>query len=288
MTWEETIEMIRGQEAYKDLVVQAYFDKNLSLNVQRFAKSEEFTETLKIINQYQPNATSILDIGSGNGISAINFALKGYKVTVVEPDKSNTVGSGAIRILKDDYKLDNLTIYDSYAEDIHFDEATFDVVYIRQAMHHANDLKKFIKEAVRVLKPNGLLLTVRDHVIYNPKDKQWFLESHPLHKFYGGENAYTAHEYKQAIVKAGATIKKELKYYDSVINYFPLTREEKKGLETRNINNYKNQLKKKIGFLVNLPFVFYLYKLIKGIDVSKILDETKIPGRMYTYIAIKK
>lgn len=288
MTWEETIEMIRGQEEYKDLVVKAYFDKNLSLNVQRFAKSEEFTETLKIINQYQPNATSILDIGSGNGISAINFALKGYKVTVVEPDKSTTVGSGAIRILKDEYKLNNITIYDSYAEDIHFDEATFDVVYIRQAMHHANDLKKFIKEAVRVLKPNGLLLTVRDHVIYNPNDKQWFLEEHPLHKFYGGENAYTAQEYKQAIVKAGATIKKELKYYDSVINYFPLTKKEKKGLEIRNINNYKTQLKKKIGFLVNLPFVFYLYKLIKGIDASKILDETKIPGRMYTYIAIKK
>ncbi len=112
-------------------------------------------------------------------------------VTAVEPDPSLTVGAGAVRKLKEHYELKNLEDYENFAEDINFKSNYFDIVYIRQAMHHANNLNKFIKECVRVLKPNGLLLTIRDHVIYDEKDKNWFLEYHPLHKIYEGENAFT-------------------------------------------------------------------------------------------------
>ena len=101
MTWEETIIKIRKEDDYKILVEQAYLDENLELNVQRFSKSKEFEQTLMIIKSYQPNTSSILDIGCGNGISAINLALKGYNVTAVEPDKSKTVGAGAIKELKE-------------------------------------------------------------------------------------------------------------------------------------------------------------------------------------------
>ena len=97
MTWEETIISIRENEEFKDLVEKAYFDEDLELNVKRFESSEEFNETLKIINKYAPRAKSILDIGCGNGISSINFALKNYHVAAVEPDSSNTVGAGAIK-----------------------------------------------------------------------------------------------------------------------------------------------------------------------------------------------
>lgn len=288
MTWEQTIEMIRSQEEYAELVEKAYFDANLSLNVERFGVSEEFKETLKIINKHQTNAKSILDIGCGNGISTINFSLKGYDVTAVEPDKSKTIGAEAIQLLKTHYNLDNLKIYNVFAEDINFPDNTFDVVYVRQAMHHANHLNKFIEECVRVLKPNGLLLTIRDHVIYNKKDKHWFLEMHPLHKYYGGENAYTSKEYRDAFINAGADIKEEIKYYDNVINYFPTSTSELARMKERKIKKYKSQLKRKIGLLASFPFVFNLYKLVKGINESNIFDETKVPGRMYSYIVIKK
>ena len=182
MTWEETIKYIREEEDFKDLVRLAYFDENLSLNVQRFGESEEFIETLKLIKKFQPNATSILDIGSGNGISAVNFALKNFKVTSVEPDPSDTVGYGAICELKEYFNLEDLKVYNAFTEDIAFPNASFDVVYVRQAMHHANNLNKFIAECVRVLKPGGLLLTIRDHVIYSDNDKIAFLKAHPLQK----------------------------------------------------------------------------------------------------------
>lgn len=288
MTWEETIEKIRKDPEFKDLVRLAYFDADLGLNVKRFGESEEFEETLSIIKAYRPDCKSIIDIGSGNGISAINFALQGLSVTSVEPDRSNTVGSGAIRILKEECQLNNIEIFDSFAEDISFSENSFDVVYVRQAMHHANNLEDFIRECVRVLKPNGLLLTVRDHVIYDKKDKDWFLASHPLHKFYGGENAYTAEAYKNAITKAGAMVEKELKHFDSVINYFPLTMTNLEQIKSSYLDGVRNHFNKRVGVLSKFPGMFDIYKLFKGIDSSKALKEKDVAGRMYTYIAIKK
>ena len=77
-------------------------------------------------------------------------------------------------------------------------------------MHHAQDLNKFIKESARVLKRGGHLFTIRDHVIFNESDKEWFFQNHPLHKFYGGENAYTAEEYRNAFQQAGLVIFKRI------------------------------------------------------------------------------
>jgi ubiquinone/menaquinone biosynthesis C-methylase UbiE len=287
MTWEETIEYIRTNAEYQTLIRDAYFDSDLAKNVENYKSGEEFKETLKLVQSYAPDARTILDIGCGNGISSISFALKGYQITAVEPDPSNTIGAGAIRILKEKYQLDNIEIHESLAEDINFPSESFDIVYIRQAMHHANDLTKFIGECGRVLKKGGLLITIRDHVIYNAKDKEWFLEEHPLHKFYGGENAFTSLEYKKAMQEASLKIQLELKYYDSVINYFPLTKNE---YETRAQNAedlLKSHLSKKIGFLSKIPFIFTLYKRQSGFIIEKFNDERLIPGRMYSYIAIK-
>ena len=285
MTWEETIIKIRKDNDFKTLVEQAYFDEDLKLNVERFSKSREFEETLKIVKSYAPSASSVLDIGCGNGNSAINFALKGYKVTAVEPDKSNTVGAGAIKQVKEIYKLKNIDVFEAYAEEINFKSNSFDLVYVRQAMHHANDLQKFVKECVRVLKPNGLLLTIRDHVIYNETDKEWFLRTHPLHKFYGGENAFTRNEYIKAIENAGAKILKEYKYYDSIINFSPKSTEEIEQIKKEKTIEQKKRLKKKIGTISKFSLVWDFYKLVSG---YRPLNEKEVPGRMYSYLARKK
>ena len=152
-------------------------------------------------------------------------------------------------------------------------------------MHHANKLQDFVGECVRVLKPNGLLLTVRDHVVFDEKDKAWFLEAHPLHHFYGGENAYSAEAYRQSIKRAGATVVKELKHYDSVINYFPSTPEDIERKRKEKESKHRKKLKRKIGVLVNIPLVWQLYKYLRGYSA---LNESQIAGRMYSYIALKK
>ena len=285
MTWEETIAYIRTQPEYSDLVRDAYFDADLELNVERFKQSAEFRETVSLLKKYAPNAKTLLDVGCGNGVSTINLAELGYEVTAVEPDPSLTVGAGAIRILKDKLNLNHLTIFEDFAENIKFPDNSFDVVYVRQAMHHANELDKFIEECVRVLKPKGLLLTIRDHVIFNEADKQLFLKSHPLQKFYGGENAFTPKAYQEAFKKAGAIIVKELKFYDSVINYFPSNSEAIKEKSSKKRAKQKQKLQNKIGSIAKFSLVWSLYERMSGF---RPLNEHHVAGRMYSYIAIKK
>jgi ubiquinone/menaquinone biosynthesis C-methylase UbiE len=152
-------------------------------------------------------------------------------------------------------------------------------------MHHANDLNKFIKECVRVLKPNGLLLIIRDHVIYDKEDKEWFLESHPLQKYYGGENAFTSNQHKNAIIKAGAKVVKELRYFDSIINYFPFSEDDIIEMKKQNIMLQKIKLVNKLGIIGKNWLVWEIYRLLSN---YKPLNEALIPGRMYSYIARKK
>jgi len=287
MTWEETIKFIRTQPEFKYLVDKAYFEEDLSLNVERFKQSEEFTETLKLLKQYQPNAKTVLDIGSGNGISAVALALQGYDVVTIEPDSSDTIGAGAIRKLKEYYNLTNLEIYEAYAEELHLPNESFDIVYTRQCMHHAYDLDKFVAESSRVTKKNGLFITIRDHVIFDQKDKEWFLENHPLQKFYGGENAFHPIEYRKAMENAGLRVEKEIKYFESVINFFPISKEEifnqfqvKKSKAILRLNN-------KIGILSKLPVLQNMYFKRLGLDKETFYNEDKIPGRMYSYVALK-
>lgn len=284
MTWEETITFIRTKPVYQDLVEKAYFHEDLDFNVKNFGKSDEFIETLAIIKEYAPDATRILDIGCGNGISSINFALKGYQVSAVEPDASDTVGAGAIKIMKAKQDLNNIEIYEEFAEDIKFEDNSFDIIYVRQAVHHSNDLNKFIRECLRVLKNGGLLLTVRDHVIFDASDKKWFLKSHPLHKFYGGENAFTSGQYRNAIELAGGTIIKELKHYDSVLNYFPETKESLDNLVQEEEQRIRKKLKDKLGLIGATGFVFDIYRILFKFHP---LNEKKVPGRMYSYIVLK-
>ena len=287
LSWEETIRFIRSLPEYDVLVADAYFDENLEVNVSRFQESEEYCETKRIIKIYAPHGITLLDIGSGNGISAVSFALDGYSVTSVEPDGSDTIGTGAIRKLKENYKLENLQVYESFAENMNLPSASFDIVYARQCMHHANNLKQFVAEASRVLKPGGLFITVRDHVIFGELDKQVFLASHPLHRFYGGENAFTPEEYKAAIAEAGLSLLKQLKFYDSVINYSPLKSEHILKTFSDEQSKRRTALKHKVGLLSDLPFLFKIYDKHLTRKLGSERDAKEIPGRMYTYIARK-
>jgi SAM-dependent methyltransferase len=276
-TWEETIKLIRTLPEFNFLVENAYFDEDLQLNVERFRKSEEFIETLKELKRIAPQAKTILDVGSGNGISSVAFALNGYTVTSVEPDNSETIGAGAIRKLKEHYRLKNLNVLESFAERMPLDTESFDVVYFRQAMHHAHDLIGFISECSRLLKKGGALLAIRDHVIFDEEDKQLFLQSHPLHKFYGGENAYTLEQYKSALTSAGLIIQKTLPTFSSPINYFPAKRTDISMLK----------VKKKTASAIIKVFPGLFSDTFKE-KVKSVLNEKEFPGRVYSFICTKR
>lgn len=290
MTWEEVIISIRKNPEYKELVKLAYFEEDLKLNVERFIQSEEYSETQRILRNYFKEKINLklADIGAGNGIASLAFALDGFHVTAVEPDPSCTIGAGAIKFLKEFYNLENLNVIEEKGESLSLNASSFDIVYIRQAMHHANDINKFVKEAARLLNTNGILLTVRDHLIYNNSDKEWFLRSHPLHKFYGGENAYTIDEYRNAILNSGLKIVDELRHYDSVINFYPESASDIESKKKKQSDFIEFHFNKKVPYGIrNFPFLkkWYYKRALK--KLSPVLDESKIPGRHISFIAVK-
>ena len=78
----------------------------------------------------------------------------------------------------------------------------------------------------RVLKPGGTFLATREHVIFKDADLAVFLAQHPLHRLYGGENAYRLDEYKRAIQNAGIRLTRVLNPWASAVNLHPRTASE--------------------------------------------------------------
>ena len=153
------------------------------------------------------------------------------------------------------------------------------MVYCRAALHHASDLPRLCNEAARVLKPGGLFLATREHVLSKQGDLGKFLESHPLHFLYGGENAYTLKEYLQALKQAGLRVKRKLGPYDTVVNYAPMSREQRR-LKIGEI------LASRLGNAMGHRIASYR-------DVEEILARylsyrSDNPGRHYSFLATKE
>lgn len=270
-TWDETIQYIRSQPQYKSLVHDAYFGTDVIGNAKRFIQSDEWQATLAAVSPYAKiNNGRILDIGAGGGISSYAFAKQGAIVDAIEPDNSDTIGATAIETLATSLPSGQLKAHRIFAEDFITSEGEYDIVYARQSMHHAYNLQSFVNTAFKALKKNGVFITVRDHVVIDEADKQKFLERHPLHKFYGGENAFTLSQYQEAFKNAGFQIKEQIGPTDSDINLFPYTQ-----------HNFKTMVAGKIPVLGKLP-------VVQKIAWSYYRNHLKkLPGRIYSFIAMK-
>lgn len=287
MTWEETIIHLRSQPEFRSILFESYLEEDLVKNSERFLASLEFAATLELVKQYIPEAITLLDIGAGNGISSVAFSRSGFTVTALEPDPSATVGTGAIQKLRLHYSLQDLEIVQGYGEELPFSDNSFDIVYLRQAMHHAADLTRLIAESTRVLKKGGILLTVRDHVIFDTADKDWFLNTHPLQKFYGGENAFKVQDYTGAMESAGLRILRKIRPFESVLNFAPMTSTEIKQLPKKMANDLAERVKEKWGKLGKLALIQYLYRKAVEWKFGGPYDERRIPGRLYSFVARK-
>lgn len=218
-SWEEAVVWLKSQPEHADLVSDCYFDDPLIAAAERYYASGEWRAVRELIGR--PNGAA-LDVGAGRGISSYAFARDGWQVTALEPDPSSVVGAGAIRELAAAATLPIEVVMD-WGESLPFPDASFELVYGRQILHHARNLSTFCAEMARVLKPGGQFLATREHVLFKKADLDVFLANHPLHRHYGGENAYLLHEYKEAITKAGVKITKVINPLASAINLYPRT-----------------------------------------------------------------
>ena len=238
--WEDTLAAAHGDPAMRDTLRHSYIHKDYADTLHRYRHSEEFREVAGIIADRQEQLASILDVGAGNGVCSVAFALENHEVVAIEPGEGPIGGIDAVETMAKHGAWIDPTIFDRLSwerADIltYQTEKRFDAVLCRQALHHFSDPHLAVQNIFNLLKPGGTALFVREHVVFDADDKQAFLKGHPFQKFYGGENAYTVEEYIDFITKSGLVVEKVLKFGDSPINYEPHSREIAQKLDERDI-----------------------------------------------------
>jgi ubiquinone/menaquinone biosynthesis C-methylase UbiE len=278
-TWEEAVLWLRARPEQQELVYACYYDDPLIDAAKRFASGDEWQATLKLMPQKPGKA---IDLGAGRGISSYALAKAGWQVTALEPDPSSIVGREAIASLAKQSQLP-IDPLDGYAEKIPCSDVEFDLVYGRQVMHHAQNLQTMCGEIARVLKPGGVFIAAREHVISKKDDLPLFLDSHPLHHLYGGENAYLLEEYLGALTKAGLRITQVLGPMATAINYFPATQQDWRNMIQASFTRRIGSQATHLLLSDRLPWGNFMNSYF-----AKRSDKlNQAPGRLYSFVAIK-
>jgi SAM-dependent methyltransferase len=273
-TWEEAVQWLRNQPRQGELVMAAYYDDPLLAAASRYAASEEWNAIQRLLPKTRGKA---LDVGAGRGIASFALAREGFQVTALEPDGSELVGAAAVRSLAQETGLP-IAVTQEFSEKLPFTDGQFDIVFARAVLHHTRDLSAACSEFFRVLKPGGRLIAVREHVISKSADLDRFLEIHPLHRLYGGENAFLLDQYEISLQEAGFHLEKVITPLESPINYAPQT-----------LNSLQHEIAVRAS--LDLPVLRGLAKRLIGIPWVWALLRPLLakldhrPGRLYSFIA---
>jgi SAM-dependent methyltransferase len=265
LTWEQSVLWLKSQPEQDALVRACFYDDPLLAAAERFHASTEWKAVQELIGSARGSA---LDIGAGRGISAFALAKDGWTTVALEPDASREVGAGAIRRLaaEGDVQID---VVETWGESLPFESNSFDLVHVRQVLHHARDLVQLCSEIGRVLKSGGVMIATREHVISHRSDLDEFLRRHPLHALYGGENAFLLKEYLDAISGAGIELSEVLNPLASDINLYPETKELVKARMARKLR---------------LPSAALIPDVVLSLK-GKLMND---PGRLYTFFGRKR
>ena len=141
-------------------LINSFYDgyrEDVRLEKSRHGQLEYFT-TMHYINKMTAANSSVLEIGAGTGRYSIALAKKGYNVTAVELADKN------LEILKKNAKeINNLHCYQGDALDLsRFEDNCFDLTLVLGPMYHLytkEDMLKALNEALRVTKPEGIIMT---------------------------------------------------------------------------------------------------------------------------------
>lgn len=275
LSWEQAVRWYRAQPGSEEAVRHNYFDLPVRQAAERYARSEEFAEVLRLLGRGK--GRSILDLGAGNGIACFALAQNGWRVSAVEPDTSVEVGAGAIRLLAEETGLP-ISVVESAGCILQVPNQNFAAVHARQVLHHVCDLELMARELSRVLYTGGLLLATREHVADGNAQLAAFRASHPLHHLYGGENAYPLSRYLEAFRAAGLLLREVWGPFESILNFHPGTEAERQMA----LRQIANRSCGRLGRLLSWSSHF------RNKQVRLFTERDKTPGRIFSFLFEKR
>jgi len=120
----------------------------------------------------------IVDVGCGEGVWLNQFA----KFTAKENVFGSDLDPESLAIAKQNSNLDPQNLVQSPAEELPWDDDTFDIVFSNEVLEHVTYNDQSVAEAVRVLRPGGKF------IIFTP-NRGWPFETHGMFwrgKYYWG------------------------------------------------------------------------------------------------------
>jgi ubiquinone/menaquinone biosynthesis C-methylase UbiE len=112
----------------------------------------------------------VLDIGCGGGIYTKKIAQMGAK-SITAADYSSVMLQATKETCKE---FEHVSYIVADATNVPLEDEQFDIIFSRALIHHLPDLQAYFKEAYRLLKPSGILIT-QDRTIEDcqiPGDEQ--------------------------------------------------------------------------------------------------------------------
>jgi len=107
-----------------------------------------------LLSRHEVSGTEMLEVGSGRGGGAnyISKYLKPKKITGLD------IAHNAVKLANEKHSTEGLQFVQGNAEELPFDDESFDVVINVESCHAYGSVPAFLKEVKRVLRPEGYFL----------------------------------------------------------------------------------------------------------------------------------
>jgi ubiquinone/menaquinone biosynthesis C-methylase UbiE len=153
---ERDVVRTAARDAVKDAVRQQYGSVgNAYVTSTGHASGNDLSRMVELAAPAP--STRMLDIATGGGHVARAFAP--YVESIVASDLTPQMLEHTEHAFRD-WGLDNVTTQVADAEDLPFDDASFDLVTCRIAPHHFPHVDVFVREVYRVLTANGTFVLI--------------------------------------------------------------------------------------------------------------------------------